>query len=149
MKKYYKLICFVSLFMFLGTASLCSQNPEKMRERLKAYKKIMLMEKLNMNEEQSIKFFARYNEQEEIIKKAKNELDQAVGGLEQAIESGKGETEKIIQSIFEKDISLKKSIVDRMKAMKNVLSEKQYEKYVLIEYRLLEDVKKAIKKRKK
>ena len=85
MKKYYKLICFVSLFMFLGTASLCSQNPEKMRERLKAYKKIMLMEKLNMSEEQSIKFFARYTEHEEFIKKAKIELDQSVDLLEQVM----------------------------------------------------------------
>ena len=149
MKKYYKLICFVSLFMFLGTASLCSQNPEKMRERLKAYKKIMLMEKLNMSEEQSIKFFARYTEHEEFIKKAKIELDQSVDLLEQVMESGKAENEKAIQLVFEKDIALKKVIIERIKAMKNVLSEKQYGKYVLLEYRLLDKVIDAVKKRRK
>ena len=135
--------------MFLGTASLCSQNPEKMRERLKAYKKIMLMEKLNMSEEQSIKFFARYTEHEEFIKKAKIELDHAVDMLEQGVESGKGDNEKAIQLVFEKDIVLKKVIIERIKAMKNVLSEKQYGKYVVIEYKLLDDVKKAIKNRRK
>lgn len=149
MKKYYNLICFVSLFMFLGTASLCSQNPEKMRERLKAYKKIMLMEKLNMSEEQSIKFFARYTEHEDFIKKAKIELDQSVDLLEQVMESGKAENEKAIQLVFEKDIALKKVIIERIKSMKNVLSEKQYGKYVVIEYKLLDDVKKAIKNRRK
>ncbi len=149
MKKYYNLICFVSLFMFLGTASLCSQNPEKMRERLKAYKKIMLMEKLNMSEEQSIKFFARYTEHEDFIKKAKIELDQSVDLLEQVMESGKAENEKAIQLVFEKDIALKKVIIERIKSMKNVLSEKQYGKYVVIEYKLLDDVRKAIKNRRK
>jgi hypothetical protein len=135
--------------MFLGTASLCSQNPEKMRERLKAYKKIMLMEKLNMSEEQSIKFFARYTEHEEFIKKAKIELDHAVDMLEQGVESGKGDNEKAIQLVYEKDIALKKVIIERIKAMKNVLSEKQYGKYVVIEYKLLDDVKKVIKNRRK
>ena len=135
--------------MFLNSSSLSGQNPEKMRERLKTYKKIMLMEKLSMNEEQSIKFFSRYAEHEELIKQAKGELDQAVEMLEQVVESGKTDNEKAMQLVFEKDIALKKVIVERIKAMKNVLSEKQYGKYVVIEYKLIDDVKKAIKKRRK
>jgi type IV secretory pathway ATPase VirB11/archaellum biosynthesis ATPase len=149
MKKYYKLIGILSLFMFFSITTLHGQNPEKMRERLKAYKKIMLMEKLNMNEEQSIKFFSRNAEHEEFIKKAKIELDQAVDMLEQGVVSGKAENDKAIQLVFEKDIALKKVIIERIKAMKNVLSEKQYGKYVVIEYKLLDDVKKAIKNRRK
>ena len=107
------------------------------------------MEKLEMNEEQSIKFFARYNEQEAIIKKAKGELDQAVDMLEQNIDAGKGDSEKLMQSVFDKDLAVKKSFIDRIKSMKNVLSDKQYAKYVLIEYRLINDVKEAIKRRRK
>ena len=149
MKKYYKLIGILSLFMFFSITTLHGQNPEKMRERLKAYKKIMLMEKLNMNEEQSIKFFSRYAEHEEFIKKAKIELDQAVDMLEQGVVSGKEDNEKASQLVFEKDIVLKKVIIERIKAMKNVLSEKQYGKYIVIEYKLLDDVKKAIKNRRK
>lgn len=149
MKKYYKLVGLLSLFMFFSITSVRGQNSEKMRERLKAYKKIMLMEKLNMNEEQSIKFFSRYAEHEEFIKKAKNEMDQAVDKLEQGVESGEGDNEKAIQLVFEKDIVLKKVIIERIKAMKNVLSESQYGKYIVIEYKLLDDVKKAIKNRRK
>ena len=149
MKKYYKLIGLLSLFMFFRITTLHGQNPEKMRERLKAYKKIMLMEKLNMNEEQSIKFFSRYAEHDESIKKAKVEMDQAIDMLEQGVESGKGDNEKAIQLVFEKDIALKKVIIERIKAMKNILSQQQYDKYVVIEYKLLDDVKKAIKNRRK
>ena len=149
MKKYYKLIGLLSLFMIFSITSVRGQNPEKMRERLKAYKKIMLMEKLNMSEEQSIKFFSRYAEHEEFIKKAKIELDQAVDMLEQGVVSGKGDNEKAIQLVFEKDIALKKVIIERIKAMKNVLSQQQYWKYIVIEYKLLDDVKKAIKNRRK
>ena len=139
----------IPLFLAMSIFSLEAQDGEKMRERLKAYKKIMLMEKLEMNEEQSIKFFARYNEQEELIKKAKGELDQAVEMLDQYIDSGKDNSEKAMQLVFEKDLALKKSIIDRIKAMKGVLSEKQYTRYVLVEYQLLDDIKKAIKKRRK
>ena len=149
MKKYYKFICLLSIFMVFSITTLHGQNPEKMRERLQVYKKIMLMEKLNMNEEQSIKFFSRYAEHEEFIKKAKIELDQAVDMLEQGVESGKGDNEKAIQLVFEKDIALKKVIIERIKAMKNVLSQQQYGKYVVIEYKLLDNVKKAIKNRRK
>ncbi len=139
----------IPLFWVMAIFSLQAQDAEKMRERLKAYKKIMLMEKLEMNEEQSIKFFARYNEQEAIIKKAKGELDQAVDMLEQNIDAGKGDSEKLMQSVFDKDLAVKKSLIDRIKSMKNVLSDKQYAKYVLIEYRLINDVKEAIKRRRK
>jgi hypothetical protein len=135
--------------MVFSITTLHGQNPEKMRERLQVYKKIMLMEKLNMNEEQSIKFFSRYAEYEEFINKAKIELDQAVDMLEQGVDSGKGDNEKAIQLVFEKDIALKKVIIERIKAMKNVLSQQQYGKYVVIEYKLLDDVKKAIKNRRK
>ena len=139
----------IPLFWVMSIFSLQAQDAEKMRERLKAYKKIMLMEKLEMNEEQSIKFFARYNEQEAIIKKAKGELDQAVDMLEQNIDAGKGDSEKLMQSVFDKDLAVKKSFIDRIKSMKNVLSDKQYAKYILIEYRLINDVKEAIKRRRK
>ena len=149
MKKYYKLIGLLSLFMFFSITSLHGQNPEKMRERLKTYKKIMLMEKLNLNEEQSIKFFYRYAEHEGFILKAKVELDEAIDMLDQGVESGKGDNEKAIQLVFEKDIALKKVIIERIKSMKSVLSEKQFGKYVVIEYKLLDDIKKAMKKRRK
>lgn len=135
--------------MCFNIVLLRGQNPEIMQERLKAYKKIMLMEKLSMNEEQSIKFFYRYAEHEGFILKAKVELDQAVNMLDQIVEIGKGDYGIAIQLVFEKDVALKKVIIERIKAMKSVLSEKQFGKYVVIEYKLLDDIKKAMKKRRK
>ncbi|MFM7338936.1 MAG: hypothetical protein ACKO2H_02390 [Bacteroidota bacterium] len=58
------------LFFFFSMQVLNAQDDFTMRDKMKSFKKIMLMEKLNMNEEQSIKFFARYQQQEEFIKKA-------------------------------------------------------------------------------
>lgn len=147
--KHCKRMLIMAFFMTSSMLILHAQDGEKMRDRLKAYKKIMLMEKLELNEEQSIKFFSRYNAQEESIKKAKVELNQAIDILEQTVNSGKGDVEKTMQLVFEKDMSMRKTVIDRIKSMKNVLSEKQYAKYVLIEYRLLDDVKKAIKKKRK
>lgn len=149
MMKHCKFILLIPCMLVISGITVYGQNAEKMRERLKAYKKIMLMEKLKMNEEQSIKFFSRYAEHEELIKKAKSDIDHSVELLELSIESGKGDADKAIQTIFEKDLAMKKTIIDRMKAMKPVLSDAQYAKYILIEYSLLDDVKEAIKKRRK
>lgn len=149
MMKHCKFILLIPCMLVISGITVYGQNAEKMRERLKAYKKIMLMEKLKMNEEQSITFFSRYAEHEELIKKAKSDIDHSVELLELSIESGKGDAEKAIQTIFEKDLAMKKTIIDRMKAMKPVLSDAQYAKYILIEYSLLDDVKEAIKKRRK
>ena len=66
------------------------------------------MEKLNLNEEQSIKFFYRYAEHEGFILKAKFELDQSIDMLDQGVESGKGDNEKAIRKVFRYTVSIAK-----------------------------------------
>lgn len=128
---------------------LNAQDDFTMRDKMKSFKKIMLMEKLNMNEEQSIKFFARYQQQEEFIKKAYNDLDLALKNLDDLQQSGKGDYEKAIQQVFDKDFAMRKAVIDRMKAMKGILSDKQYAQYILMEHRLLDNLQKMMKKRHK
>jgi len=136
------------LFLCVSMQVLNAQDDFTMRDKMKSFKKIMLMEKLNMNEEQSIKFFDRYQQQEEFIKKAYNDLDLALKNLDDLQQSGKGDYEKAIQQVFDKDFAMRKAVIDRMKAMKGILSEKQYAQYILMEHRLLDNLQKMVKQRK-
>jgi hypothetical protein len=124
------------------------QNDTPVLDKMKSFKKIMLIDKLKMNEEQATRFFARYQQYEEYIKESQKELEKALMQLDELQKSGKQEYGKAIQHVFDKDLAMRKTIVDRMKAMKGILSEQQYAQYILIEHRLLDNLQKMVKQRK-
>lgn len=124
------------------------QNDTPVLDKMKSFKKIMLIDKLKMNEEQATRFFARYQQYEEYIKEAQKELEKALIQLDELQKTGKQEYGKAIQHVFDKDLAMRKTIVDRMKAMKGILSEQQYAQYILIEHRLLDNLQKMVKQRK-
>ena len=140
--------CIVIFAVFFIVQPMRGQNDTPVLDKMKSFKKIMLIDKLKMNEEQATRFFARYQQYEEYIKEAQKELEKALIQLDELQKSGKQEYGKAIQHVFDKDIAMRKTIVDRMKAMKGILSEQQYAQYILIEHRLLDNLQKMVKQRK-
>ncbi|MFN5114401.1 MAG: hypothetical protein ACK5EE_09890 [Ignavibacteria bacterium] len=124
------------------------QNDTPVLDKMKSFKKIMLIDKLKMNEDQATRFFARYQQYEVYIKESQKELEKALMQLDELQKSGKQEYGKAIQHVFDKDLAMRKTIVDRMKAMKGILSEQQYAQYILIEHRLLDNLQRMVKQRK-
>jgi len=141
--------CIAILVIFISLQSMKAQDEMPMLDKMKSFKKIMLIDKLKMNEEQATRFFVRYQQHEEYIKASHKELDQALVHLDELQKSGKHEYDKAIQQVFDKDLAIRKTIIDRMKAMKGILSEQQYAQYILIEHRLLDNLQKLVKQRQK
>lgn len=142
------LLCIVIFAVFFIVQPMRGQNDTPVLDKMKSFKKIMLIDKLKMNEEQATRFFARYQQYEEYIKESQKELEKALMQLDELQKSGKQEYGKAIQHVFDKDLAMRKTIVDRMKAMKGILSEQQYAQYILIEHRLLDNLQKMVKQRK-
>lgn len=142
------LLCIVIFAVFFIVQPMRGQNDTPVLDKMKSFKKIMLIDKLKMNEDQATRFFARYQQYEEYIKEAQKELEKALMQLDELQKSGKQEYGKAIQHVFDKDLAMRKTIVDRMKAMKGILSEQQYAQYILIEHRLLDNLQKMVKQRK-
>lgn len=140
--------CIVIFAVFFIVQPMRGQNDTPVLDKMKSFKKIMLIDKLKMNEEQATRFFARYQQYEEYIKEAQKELEKALIQLDELQKTGKQEYGKAIQHVFDKDLAMRKTIVDRMKAMKGILSEQQYAQYILIEHRLLDNLQKMVKQRK-
>lgn len=128
---------------------LIGQEDPTMLDKMKSFKKIMLIDKLKMNEEQAVRFFSRYQQHEEYIKQSHKELEQSLHNLDELQKSGRVDLDKAIQHVFEKDLVMRKTIIDRMKAMKGILSEQQYAQYILIEHRLLDNLQNMVKQRQK
>ncbi|GDX64336.1 hypothetical protein LBMAG35_11740 [Chlorobiota bacterium] len=141
-------LCIVIFAVFFIVQPMRGQNDTPVLDKMKSFKKIMLIDKLKMNEEQATRFFARYQQYEEYIKESQKELEKALMQLDELQKSGKQEYGKAIQHVFDKDLAMRKTIVDRMKAMKGILSEQQYAQYILIEHRLLDNLQKMVKQRK-
>jgi len=140
-------ICILMIMLALNTMS--AQDRDGAMQKMKSFKKIMLIEKLNMSEEQAISFFARYQKYEEGILFTQNELKQALNQLDDLQKAGKGDYDKAIQAVFDKDMAMRKSYIERMKGMKGILSERQYAQFILIEHRLLGNLQKLMKRRQK
>jgi len=141
-------LCIVIFAVFFIVQPMRGQNDTPVLDKMKSFKKIMLIDKLKMNEDQATRFFARYQQYEEYIKEAQKELEKALIQLDELQKTGKQEYGKAIQHVFDKDLAMRKTIVDRMKAMKGILSEQQYAQYILIEHRLLDNLQKMVKQRK-
>ncbi|MEY3312567.1 MAG: hypothetical protein RLZZ578_87 [Bacteroidota bacterium] len=141
-------LCIVIFAVFFIVQPMRGQNDTPVLDKMKSFKKIMLIDKLKMNEDQATRFFARYQQYEEYIKESQKELEKALMQLDELQKSGKQEYGKAIQHVFDKDIAMRKTIVDRMKAMKGILSEQQYAQYILIEHRLLDNLQRMVKQRK-
>ncbi len=141
-------LCIVIFAVFFIVQPMRGQNDTPVLDKMKSFKKIMLIDKLKMNEDQATRFFARYQQYEEYIKESQKELEKALMQLDELQKSGKQEYGKAIQHVFDKDLAMRKTIVDRMKAMKGILSEQQYAQYILIEHRLLDNLQKMVKQRK-
>ncbi|MFN5176384.1 MAG: hypothetical protein ACK5DT_07245 [Ignavibacteria bacterium] len=142
------LLCIVIFAVFFIVQPMRGQNDTPVLDKMKSFKKIMLIDKLKMNEDQATRFFARYQQYEEYIKESQKELEKALMQLDELQKSGKQEYGKAIQHVFDKDLAMRKTIVDKMKAMKGILSEQQYAQYILIEHRLLDNLQKMVKQRK-
>ena len=127
---------------------LNAQPPRKAMERLEQFKKMKLIEMLDMDEETSEKFFVKYNQIDDKHKEKRQELEKTLENLKTAIKYDSSVDE--LQKLTEKVIKLQKEMheihLEKLKAMKSILDKKQYAKYVLFENIFADEVRKRIHK---
>ena len=108
------LILIVSLLSFsrevLSQPRVPGPAMEERMERLQQFKKLRLMETLNLNEEESIKFFARYNKFEEELRGLEQQRNRILDDLEGLIKQE--EKEEAYNKDFEDLLSLGQKLVD-------------------------------------
>ena len=104
-------------------------------ERIAQYKKIRLMEVVQMNEEESVRFFARYNKHEENMRDIGRERNDLIDRLQKLSKSNSNDAalENVIKDISMSEEKLLEERTKFLKELRDILSLKQLSQFIVFE----------------
>ena len=135
MKTYRLIIAFTMIL----SGMLLAQEPPMLGPgagaRLEQFKKIRMMEELRLNEETSIRFFARYNKHQEEMKKLNEKKNDAINQLERLYkgDGADAEYEKVFKELFDLEKNTRELREKYLDDLKEVLTRKQIAQYLVFE----------------
>ena len=119
-----------------------------MRERLSQLEKIKLIETLEMDEETTLKFFARRNEHQMKIDQLVALGDEAIQKMEVILKSGKYSTTEELKSLIEEANSIHSRIEQEksnfINSLEDILSTEQIAKLIIFERKFKDELKRVL-----
>ena len=105
------------------------------RERVEQFKKIRMMEVLKLDEETSIRFFARYNKHQEGLREIAGKRDGLIDELANLRKStaSDAEYEKVFKELSAMESKITEERSRFLQELKSVVSTKQIAEYVIFE----------------
>jgi hypothetical protein len=112
-------------------------------ERVEQFKKIRLMEVLNLDEQSSIKFFARYNKYQELLRDLRKQQVQALGRVQQLRKSNAADAEygKMVDELLSVEGQINDAKSKYVEELKPVLTSKQLVEYLVFEARFQQNLR--------
>jgi hypothetical protein len=141
------------MFGFAAVAMLAvaqenqSPAPGRALERVEQFKKVRLMEVLSLDEQSSIKFFARYNKHQEVLREIRQKQVQALGRV-QANRKAKAadvEYDKIVEELLSLENKATEAKAKYVSELKQVLSSKQLAEYLVFETRFQQNLRDLVR----
>jgi hypothetical protein len=122
---------------------------DKAGQRLAQFKKLRLIETLELDEKTAEKFFVRYNEGQKRIDEARKQMQEAVRQLDDAVRAKVSDTELKSKSdqVIKRVQEFSTAIVDRLESVRPLLNPEQYAKLVVFEVRFTEALQRALMER--
>ncbi|GJQ22079.1 MAG: hypothetical protein HBSIN02_24340 [Bacteroidia bacterium] len=116
-------------------------------ERIEQFKKVQLMEKLQMDEQTSIRFFARYNSYQEELKDLNRKRNELIDELQVLRRRNAGEAEfrKVLselRSLADPAVEIRGKYFDDLSA---ILTPKQMAEYVIFERNFLQNLREIMR----
>jgi len=124
-----------------------SPVPSKALERVEQFKKIRMMEVLALDEQASIKFFARYNKHQRALQDLRRKQVQALVKV-QALRKAKAadaEYAKIIQELQSLEGDGREAKLRYLEELREILSNKQIAEYLVFEMRFQQNLRDLIR----
>lgn len=148
MKSLYFLI---AIILFTTVASFPQHDREKMmkqKSKLHQLEKIKLIEALNLDEETSLRFFARRNEMQQEVDLLENKADDILNDLEESLnanEKATGATQRqLINELLNVKTKIEKVKKQFITSLSDILSIEQIAKYIVFEQKFREEIRKII-----
>ena len=150
MRIYIYLFCFLSLISIQSFAQFEDRPPHHFRDKIFQLEKIKLIETLKMDEETTLRFFARRSETETAIDSLRKNLDNLLDKIDQKI-SGDSKTndeelKTLIKKVSEIRLKIDQKRIDFVNSLNDILSTKQIAKFVVFEKKFRDDLAKSLMK---
>lgn len=139
-------IIFSFLAILILTNISFSQPARRHWERIEQIKKVKLLDILELDEETSTKFLAKYNEIERKIKEKSEELEQAIEKLNNRIQENAPSQEltKVTEQVLNIQKELQNLHLSKITEMKSILDEKRYAKFIVFENTFHKDLQRKV-----
>ncbi len=155
MKKIATIFLLLSFFAFVQS-SLAQRREGRMGgrqgehqpfERLESFKKIRMMEALHLDENTSIKFFARYDKHEDRMREIEAERNGMVEQLDSLSRNDAGD--EAYNIVFDQFTAIDKKIarerIDFLASLKEVLTDKQIAQFIVFERNFMRDLRRIVR----
>jgi hypothetical protein len=151
MKKYVLIIGLLLLFVGNLTAQQ-HQHRWGMRhqDKIEELKKMKMIEELNLDEETSVRFFARRNKHKEKMKQLMNMRDSILSEIDKKLNSDANQEafDVLINSINKTEQKINQERRDFFQSLDDILDEKQIAKLILFEHEFHQKLRDLIFKRR-
>jgi len=145
-------ICVVFLGLIAVVSVLSAQDnqrPPQGRglERVEQYKKIRIMEVLNLDEQNSIKFFARYNKHQALMRDLRKQQVQALASVQALRKENAGDDAygKIVDELLSYENKVNDAKAKYIDELKQVLTSKQLAEYLVFETRFQQNLRDLVR----
>lgn len=147
----FKQAVILAIILIAVQSNIFAQPAFRAKERIAEFKKMKLLEVLDLDEKSSEKFLAKYNSAEKAIREKQEKLDEAILDLEYLIrkKANKEDLTKQSQKVMDLQRDLMNTMFEQQKEIKSVLTEEQFARYLVFENRFREQLQKAIIERAK
>jgi hypothetical protein len=151
MKKFIFLI--LSLLFITGTSysQKRADHHKEVREKIEQLEKIKLIETLKMDEQTTLKFFARRTELMDNLKNLINKENDLLDKLDESIKSSQNKDDAYYQSMIDQYLDLEQKINESKKSfitsLSDILSKEQIAKLLVFQKKFREEVRNILFKR--
>lgn len=153
MKTIYLAVMILLFFSGINFSQRGKWQDEELKGKFEQLEKIKLIETLEMDEETTLRFFARKSEHQKMQQDIQEEIGMIIEQLEVIFKSGRVATiEEIKSSINEINalqIQLEKNRADFINSLSDILSYEQIAKLIIFERRFKDEIRKMIFKERK
>ena len=135
--------------LFASVAAQDAQPPVqgKAAERVEQYKKIRMLEVLGLDEQSSIKFFARYNKNHEVMKDLRQKQVQILARIQNLRKNKASDDEyaKVVSDLRSLEDQVNQTRSKYVDDLKDVLTNKQLAEYLVFELRFQQNLRELVR----
>ena len=120
---------------------------ERRIERVEQFRKVRLIEHLDLKEEQSVRFFSRMNEHEKVKRDLVQQKDDVMNRLERLVRNHGEEKEfdKLFADVNDLNVRLGEEESKFVEGLKDILTTEQRAKLILFERHFMRELREAMR----